>query len=133
MFPPSFFEHLEDRLNLAVYDTNEEYRMNIRLRDLALSRLKTPLPERPILAPLSSEKPKMSVTGLTSGAFQAKLAEMRQKIADRQAQALTKIDSAVASGGAKMDAAVDEVVAKADKEVDAALHEFATFTNGGPV
>jgi hypothetical protein len=27
MFAPSFFEHLEDRLNLAVYDTNQEYRM----------------------------------------------------------------------------------------------------------
>src|ERR1700730_14249265 len=26
-FPPSFFDHLEDRLNLAVYDTNQEYRM----------------------------------------------------------------------------------------------------------
>lgn len=28
-FPASFFEHFEDRLNLAVYDTNEEYRMGI--------------------------------------------------------------------------------------------------------
>lgn len=28
-FAPSFFEHLEDRLNLAVYDTNAEYRMSI--------------------------------------------------------------------------------------------------------
>lgn len=27
MFPPSFFDQLEDRLNLAVYDTNEEFRM----------------------------------------------------------------------------------------------------------
>lgn len=27
-FAPSFFEHLEDRLNLAVYDTNQELRMS---------------------------------------------------------------------------------------------------------
>lgn len=30
MFPPSFFDHLEDRLNLAVHDTNQEYRMSVQ-------------------------------------------------------------------------------------------------------
>lgn len=74
----------------------------------------------------------MSVTGIQSGAFQAKLAEMRQKLADKQTEALTKVDNAVSSGAAKMNAAIDDVVSKADKEVDAALHEFAQFTNGGP-
>jgi hypothetical protein len=29
LFPPSFFDQLEDRLNLAVYDTNQDYRMDI--------------------------------------------------------------------------------------------------------
>jgi hypothetical protein len=34
MFAPSFFEQLEDRLNLAVYDTNEELRMALKLQGL---------------------------------------------------------------------------------------------------
>ena len=38
-FAPSFFEHLEDRLNLAVYDTNQELRMS----STAISRLKDKL------------------------------------------------------------------------------------------
>lgn len=76
--------------------------------------------------------PASNVTGIQSGAFKSKLAEMRQKIADKQTEALSKIDGAVSSGAAKMNAAVDEVISKADREVDAALHEFATFTNGGP-
>lgn len=79
-----------------------------------------------------TEQKSMSITGIQAGAFQAKLAEMRQKIADKQTEALTKIDGAVTSGAAKMNAAVDDVITKADKEVDAALHEFAQFTNGGP-
>lgn len=29
MLSPSFFDHLEDRLNLAVYDINQEYQMSI--------------------------------------------------------------------------------------------------------
>lgn len=29
MLPPSFFDQLEDRFNLAVFDTNEEYRMSV--------------------------------------------------------------------------------------------------------
>ncbi len=142
-FPPSFFEHLEDRLNLAVYDLNQELRgaeMNIRLRELLQSREKsTPLPpvspvapsvSGPTLPAVKIERKTMSVTGIQSGAFQAALAKMRQDIADRQTEALGKIATAVVSGAAKMNAAVDDVVAKADKEVDAALHEFAQFTNG---
>lgn len=79
----------------------------------------------------TDEKPRMSnVTGIQAGAFQAKLTEMRQKIANKQTEALTKIDGAVNSGAAKMNAAVDDVITKADREVDAALHEFAQFTNG---
>lgn len=93
-----------------------------------------PVQQPPTLPPneLAPKATPMSITGIQSGAFQAKLAEMRKKIADKQTEALTKIDGAVTSGAAKMHAAVDDVIAKADKEVDAALHEFAQFTNGGP-
>jgi hypothetical protein len=36
MFAPSFYDHLEDRLNLAVYDTNQEHRaMKRRLLEAA--------------------------------------------------------------------------------------------------
>lgn len=30
MLPPSFFDHLQDRLNLAVFDINQEHRMGLR-------------------------------------------------------------------------------------------------------
>lgn len=73
-----------------------------------------------------------NITGLQSGAFQAKLVEMRQKIADRQKQALAKIDSAVVTGAAKMDAAAEDVAVKVGKEISAALQEFAQHSNGGP-
>ncbi len=74
----------------------------------------------------------MSITGLQSGAFQAKLAEMRQKIADKQAQALAKIDGTVTDGLARLEAAADGATAKAHKEIEDALQEFAEHTNGGP-
>jgi hypothetical protein len=74
----------------------------------------------------------MSITGLQSGAFQAKLAEMRQKIADSQAKGLAKIDAAVTAGAAELDAAADGAAAKANKEIADALQEFGLTTNGGP-
>lgn len=74
----------------------------------------------------------MSITGLQSGAFQAKLAEMRQKIANSQAQGLAKIDAAVTAGAAELDAAADNAAAKANKEIADALQEFGLTTNGGP-
>lgn len=171
MFPPSFFEHLSDRLELAVYDINAEYRDmgatsdiharlgidNLRVRfgdnrqfvtltnpdgtettvELDLSASDTEIARALNIQKINnitkpSETIMSNITGIQAGAFQSKLVEMRQKIADKQNEALTKIDGAVASGAAKMAAAVDDVVLKADKEVDAALHEFAEFTNGGP-
>lgn len=74
----------------------------------------------------------MSITGIQSGAFQSKLAEMRQKMGDKQASALAKIDNTVTAGMAQLDAAADNAATKAQKEIDDALQEFATFTNGGP-
>ena len=74
-----------------------------------------------------------NITGLQSGAFQDALAQMRQKLADRQKQAVGKILNAVETGAAKMDEAADQAAAKVDKEISAALQEFATHTNGGPV
>lgn len=76
--------------------------------------------------------PTSNITGLLSGAFKDKLAEMRLKIADRQKQALAKIDGAVVNGAAKMEAAADDVARKVDQEISAALQEFAIHTNGGP-
>lgn len=81
--------------------------------------------------PVPGAKP-MSITGLQSGAFAGKLADMRQKIADAQNQGLAKIDGAQVAAAAKVDAAIAGVTAKVDKEVEDALQEFATFTNGGP-
>jgi hypothetical protein len=74
----------------------------------------------------------MSITGLQSGAFQAKLAEMRQKIANSQAAGLAKIDAAVTDGAAQLDAAAEGAAAKANKEISDALQEFGLTTNGGP-
>lgn len=107
--------------------------MNIRLKELAEFREKhvTPLPAAPIIQ--SAEKSPMSVTGIQSGTFETKLADMRKKLADRLTQGLTKIDTAAEAGAAKMDAAVDGIVAKVEKEIDDKLQEFATISNGGPV
>lgn len=74
----------------------------------------------------------MSITGFQSGAFEAKMAEIKQRMVDKQAQGLAKIDGKVTAGAAKLDEAVDGVAAKIDAEVDAQLAEFAKFTNGGP-
>lgn len=79
-----------------------------------------------------TETPKMSITGLQSGAFQSKLEEIKKRIADKQTAGLAKIEGSIASGAAKLDQAVDGVTAKMDAEVDAQLAEFAQFTNGGP-
>lgn len=137
MFAPSFWDHLEDRLNLAVFDTNQEIRqMNLRLRDLALSREKhvTPLPAaQPIVQPIqTTEKPKMSVTGLQSGAFKAKLAEMKQKMLDAQNQGLAQVDAAQTEAKNEIDTAIAGVASKIKSEVADALQEFSEFTNGGP-
>jgi hypothetical protein len=74
----------------------------------------------------------MSITGIQSGAFEAKLADMRKKLTDRLNQGLTKIDGAAEAGAVKMEAAVDNVIAKVDAEIEDKLQEFATLTNGGP-
>jgi hypothetical protein len=93
----------------------------------------TPLP--PLTMPVTTEPSQetfMSITGIQSGAFEAKLAQMRQKLADRLNKGLTKIDTAAEAGAIKMEAAVDGVIAKVDAEIEDKLQEFATMTNGGP-
>lgn len=74
----------------------------------------------------------MSITGLQSGAFQAKLAEMKKRFADKQNEGLARVDTAVEAGNAKIDQAVAGVEAKMNKEIEDSLQEFAQFTNGGP-
>jgi hypothetical protein len=129
-FNPLLFRLYASDLSEAVYKFSQENQMNIRLRELAENRKHmTPLPERPSIAP--TEKSRMSITGLQGGAFQAKLAEMRQRIADSQKNSLAHIDGVVAAGSAKLEEAAKNAAAKAQSEIDDALQEFATFTNGG--
>lgn len=95
----------------------------------------TPLPPvtlSPATPPPTTETSIMSITGIQSGAFEAKLEAMRKKLSDRLNHGLTKIDGAAEAGAAKMDAAVDNIVAKVDAEIDDKLQEFAQMTNGGP-
>lgn len=103
------------------------------VHDIAQALSDEPIPATVPASPfVTAEKPTMSITGLQSGAFQAKLAEMRQKIADSQAKGLAKIDAAVTAGAAELDAAADGAAAKANKEIANALQEFGLTTNGGP-
>lgn len=81
----------------------------------------------------NTEAKRMSITGLQSGAFQAKLAELKQRMAERQNQALAAIDAKVTEGSARLQEAADGAAAKIEKEISDALHEFAESTNGGPV
>lgn len=74
----------------------------------------------------------MSITGLQSGAFQAKLAEMKRKLMEKQNEGLAKIEGAEQQAAAKIDQATTGAASKIDQEVTQALQEFAEFTNGGP-
>jgi hypothetical protein len=88
--------------------------------------------ERALANPWAAKRQTMSITGLKSGAFEAKLAEMKRKLSETQNQGLAKIDGAEQAASAKIDAATSGAAAKIDKEVEDALAEFAAFTNGGP-
>jgi hypothetical protein len=57
---------------------------------------------------------------------------MKQKMVEKQAAGLAKLDGAMEIAGAKLEAAADGVVAKFEKGVEDQLAEFAQFTNGGP-
>lgn len=83
-------------------------------------------------SPKQEAKPTMSITGLQSGAFQAKLAEMKQRMVEKQNSALSRVDAATVAGHAKIDEAISGVEAKISKEIEDSLQEFAQFTNGGP-
>lgn len=85
------------------------------------------------IAPKAVDGPIGNITGIQSGLFEAKMAELKKKLADRINGGLAKIDKAGENGAAKMDAAVDGIIAKVDKEIEDKLQEFATLTNGGPV
>lgn len=106
------------------------------MAELVTTRPATPLPPVTLQAappPIpTTETSIMSITGIQSGAFEAKLEAMRKKLSDRLNQGLTKIDGAAEAGAAKMDAAVDNIVAKVDAEIEDKLQEFATLSNGGP-
>lgn len=80
----------------------------------------------------NTETKRMSVSGLTHGILQTKLAELRQRGQDRLAAGVAKIDAAHNQGLAKVDAAMDDISKKIDKEIDDTIQEFAESTNGGP-
>ena len=114
--------------------------MNIRLKELEEAReaagrgTNQPLPSVDIAPakPVQTGIRTMSITGLQSGAFKAKLAEMKQKMVDAQNAGLAKVDAAQVAAAADIDTAIAGVATKIKAEVDDALQEFATFTNGGP-
>lgn len=123
--------------SLTVTESQDRQRMTIeiggRTADVPVEATDNEIRAAFRLPPIDyAETPSMSVTGLQSGAFQAKLAEMRAKMANKQTEALGKIDAAVTAGGAQMDDAVNGVTAKVDKEIADALQEFSFTTNGGP-
>lgn len=129
VFAPSFFHQFEDEINRARYEIDEKYHMGqaeLRARYLAAGAMEM---LRRVTEPESNP---MSVTGLQAGAFEAKLAEMKQKMVEKQNASLAKMDSAAETAAAKMEAAANGVVEKFEKGVEEQLAEFAQFTNGGP-
>jgi hypothetical protein len=79
-----------------------------------------------------TEKPKMSITGLKSGAFKAMLEEMKTEIGSLQSQGVADVKAATVQAASDIKTTVDNVKAKLKSEVADALQEFAEFTNGGP-
>jgi len=138
-----FLNRIEKRkqtlAKLLVELTGFDPSMNQRIRDLeewreSQKRIDANLDKIPLAE--SHNEPKRAamsnLTGIQSGAFEAKLEAMRKKLSDRLSQGLTKIDGAAEAGAQRMEAAVDNVIAKVDKEIEDKLQEFATLTNGGP-
>jgi hypothetical protein len=139
------YDDFADRLEIAVYDINEEHRMGearrIRLAE-RVQRLGSQsfMPTEDELAPLPNpwtqpeppEREPMSITGLQSGAFKEELAKMKQKLLDEQMQGLAQINGASQEAAAKIQAATSGAAAKIKSEVEDAMQEFAEFTNGGP-
>ena len=79
-----------------------------------------------------TETPKMSITGLQSGAFKAQMEAMRQRLIDKQTAGGAKIVAAGEAAAVKIDEAVLNAEQKIDKEVSEVLQDFSEFTNGGP-
>jgi len=82
--------------------------------------------------PLPTEKSKMSITGLKSGAFHGAIEALRQRLIDKQTQGNAKIAAKGEEAATQIDAAVSNAEAKIDREVSDVLQDFSEFTNGGP-
>lgn len=80
----------------------------------------------------TDEKPRMSITGLQSGAFKSLLADMKQEIATAQTQGIADVKAAGDAAAGQIKTTIAGVKAKISSEVSDALQEFAEFTNGGP-
>lgn len=74
-----------------------------------------------------------SITGITHGTIEAKLAQIREKAQARLTAKLAEVDTAHDAGLARVDAALDDVVEKINKEIDDQIQEFAQTTNGPAV
>jgi hypothetical protein len=110
---PSFFDHLEDRLNLAVYDINQDIRMSAQEVNQALSDI--------TVSPITKPETKP----MTTIAEQLKAARA-QLIEARQGAANAVTESADASR------VVLGEVNKVLKEASDLRAEVAELTNGGP-
>jgi hypothetical protein len=121
-FPPSFWDHLEDRLNLAVYDTNQEYRMSV---ESLIQSLDDP---PPFEAPAPEPKMSSKLQGLA-----AKIARFKHD-AEFEAE---KLDSKIEGAAARIPGVfsgahgfVDGLTKQVD-DVDSLMSEIQKATNGG--
>lgn len=158
--PLSVLDALEDSLKLATIDENWKNRVgrqtelrakfnapdltirqmdhfqiiNLEGHEITIGALST---DEQIATEINSirkitEKPKMSITGLKSGAFKAMLEEMKTEIGALQSQGVADVKAATVEAATEIKTTVDGVKSKIKAEVADALQEFSEFTNGGP-
>jgi hypothetical protein len=124
--PPSFFDHLEDRLNLAVYDTNQEYRR------VSVESLIQSLDDPPAFETPATETPKPQMSTKLQG-LAAKIALFKHT-AEFEAE---KLDSKIEGAAARLPVTfsgahtfVDGLTKQVD-DVDSLMTEIQKTTNGG--
>lgn len=103
MFPPSFFEQLEDRLNLAVYDVKQEYLM---------------------ATPIDRLKDKLARASGVGGRVAAKIEAKADALLAREDELHAKTEQAFAGHEAIAD--------HASTELDAIEDALNQLSNGGP-
>jgi ABC-type transporter Mla subunit MlaD len=142
LFPPSFFDQLEDRLNLAVYDTNQDYRMDIPgVLSTSIGHTKRflHLADRTVEVPLTAtadeiraalqDTTTMSITGAANlaGTIKDRINAAKAKVAQVSANtdsALAKLNDAADTG--------DKIAKQIEAEAEDLLAQIGQFSNGGP-